>query len=66
MNAIDCLLPERFAEPDAELLDVKPAPARGQEMAQLVDHDEQVKEDNDLEEDKDDAKDVEQHLKNAD
>ena len=34
LHAVDRFFPERFAEPDAEFLDVKPAPARRQEMAE--------------------------------
>ncbi len=65
-DAVDRLLPKRFAEPDAEFFDHQPAPARGEEMAQFMDHDEEVKEDDDLEKDKNDAKDVQQHLKERD
>ena len=35
-------------------------------MAQLMDHDEEIKKDDDLEKDKNDAKDVQQHLKEGD
>ena len=58
LHAVDRFLPERFAEPDAELLDVQSAPARRQKMAQLMHDDEQIKEDDDLKEDEEDAKDV--------
>ena len=51
LHAVDRFLPKRFAEPDAEFLDVEPAPARRQKMAQLMDDDEQIKKDDDLEED---------------
>ena len=61
LDAVDRLFPKRFAEPDAKFLDVKPAPARGQKMAQLVDDDEQVKKDENLEEDEDDADGVQKH-----
>ena len=54
-NAVDLLLPDRLAKPDAELLDYQSAPARREKVAQLVDDDEQVKEDDDLEKDEDDA-----------
>ena len=46
----DRLLPKRLAEPDAEFFDVESAPARRQEMAKLVDNDQQIKEDDDLKE----------------
>ena len=39
----------------------KPPPARREKMAQLMDHDEEIKKDDDLEKDKNDAKDVQQH-----
>ena len=48
LHAVDLLFPDRLAEPDGELLDLQPPPARGQEVAQLVDDDEQVEEQNDL------------------
>ncbi len=55
------LLPKRFAEPDAEFFDHQPAPARGEEVPQLMHDDEQVKEDDDLEDDEDDAKSLRNH-----
>ena len=58
LNAVDCLLPERLAEPDAEFLNVKSSPARRQKMSQLMHHNEQIKQDQDLEQDEDDARDV--------
>ena len=66
LDAVDRLLPKRFAEPDAELFDHQPAPARREKMAQLMDDDEQIKKDDNLEKDKNDAKDVQQHLKEGD
>src|SRR6266700_7857480 len=42
LDAVDCLFPERFAEPDAEFFYVKPPPARRQKMPQFVHNDEQV------------------------
>ncbi len=49
LDAIDRFFPERFAEPDAEFFDVKPAPACRQKMPELMDDDEQIKEDENLE-----------------
>ena len=53
LHAVDRFLPERFAEPDAEFLDVESAPARGEKMTELMDDDEQIKKNEDLEEDED-------------
>src|SRR4051812_33960298 len=61
LDAVDRLLPERFSEPDAESFDVQSAPARRQEMAQLVDDDEEIKKENDLEKDENDAQDMNEH-----
>ena len=58
LDAVDCFFPKRFAEPDAEFLDVKPAPARRQKMPELMHHDQQIEKDEDLEQDKNDASDV--------
>jgi len=58
MNAIDCLFPNRLPKPDAEFLDVEATPARGEKMPKLVHHNQQVEQDQDLEEDEDDARDV--------
>jgi hypothetical protein len=55
LHAVDGLLPDRLPEPDAELLHDKPAPPRCEEMSQLMHDDEQVKEDEDLEDNKGDA-----------
>src|SRR6266566_494641 len=38
LDAVDCLFPERFAEPDAEFFYIKPSPARSQKMPKFVDH----------------------------
>src|SRR5262247_3499207 len=45
LNAVDCLLPDRFAEPDTEFFDVQASPARRQKMPQLMDHDQQIEKD---------------------
>ena len=50
IDAVDFLRPERLAEPDGKLIDPEPAPFRGEEMAQLVDDDQDVKKEDDLEE----------------
>ena len=49
-DAIDVLGPERLAEPDGELVDLEPAPLGRQEMAQLMDNDEDVEKEDDLQE----------------
>ena len=54
-------LPDRFPEPDAKLLDHQTAPARQPKVADLVDHDEKVKKNDDLEKDENDAKGVQEH-----
>ena len=38
-HPVDLLFPDRLPEPDSELFDRQPAPARGEEVAQLVDND---------------------------
>src|SRR3954447_15608682 len=60
-HAVDLLFPERFAEPDAELLDHQSAPPRGEKVPELMDNDEQIKKDNDLEQDEEDATGVQDH-----
>jgi hypothetical protein len=50
IDAVDFFGPKRLAKPDREFVDLKPAPLRGQEMAQLVDNDQDVKEKDDFEE----------------
>ena len=65
LHAVDRFFPKRFAEPDAELLDVETTPARCQKMAQLMHNDEQIKKNKDLEEDEDDARDVDDHGENV-
>jgi hypothetical protein len=62
LDAVNCLLPKRFAKPDAEFLDVKPPPPRREKMPKLVHYDEQVKQDEDLEQDEDDASDMQNHV----
>src|SRR4030095_2196002 len=62
LDAINCLLPNRFTKPDAEFLDVETSPPRREEMPELVHHDEQVKNDEDLEQDEDDASDMQNHV----
>ena len=50
LDAIDFLGPKRLAEPDGELVDFEAAPFGGEEVAELVDDDEDVKEENDFRE----------------
>src|SRR5437773_1549448 len=38
LDAVDCLFPERFAEPDAEFFYIKASPARSQKMPKFVDY----------------------------
>ena len=63
LHAVDRLFPERFAEPDTEFLDIQSAPPRCQKMAELMDNDEQIKQDKDFEENENDARDVDEHYK---
>src|SRR6266702_3828236 len=63
LHTVDRLFPERLAEPDTELLDVNPAPARRQKMTELMHDDEQIKKNEDLEKNEDGACDVEKHVK---
>jgi hypothetical protein len=58
LDAVDFCFPKRFAEPDAEFLDHQPTPARGEKMSKLMHDDEQVKKNDNLEEDDEDAKNV--------
>jgi len=58
LDAVDLFFPERFAEPDAEFFYVKPSPARRQKMPQFMHHDQQVKKNENLEQDEDDADNV--------
>jgi hypothetical protein len=62
LDAINCLLPNRFAKPDAEFLDVETPPPRREKMPELVHHDQQVKQDEDLEQDEDDASEMQNHV----
>src|SRR6266516_2521334 len=48
LDAVDCFFPERFAEPDAKFFYIKPSPAGCQKMAQFVDHDQEVKQEENL------------------
>src|SRR5438034_11591260 len=61
LDAVDLFFPERFAEPDAEFFYVKSSPARRQEMPQFMHHNQQVKKNENLEQDEDDADDVQKH-----
>src|SRR4029077_15990052 len=58
LDTVDCFLPDRFAEPDAEFFYVKPPPARRQKMPQFMHHDQQIEEDDDFYQDEKDASDV--------
>ena len=58
LDTVDLSFPERFAEPDAEFFDVKPSPPRRQKMPQFMHHDQQVKKDENLEQNEDDAGDM--------
>ena len=49
LDAVDFFRPERLAEPDGEFVDLQPAPFRGEEMAELMDDDQDVKEEDDFE-----------------
>src|SRR5215211_3331449 len=62
LDAINCLLPNRFAEPDAEFLDIQTPPPCREKMPELVHHDQQIKQDEDLEQDEDDASDMQSHV----
>ena len=57
----DSLFPKRFAEPHAKFFDIEPAPARRQKMAKLMHNDEQIEKDDDFENDKYHASDVQDH-----
>src|SRR6266699_4015460 len=58
LDAVYRLFPNRFTKPDAEFLNVEASPPRCEEVAEFMHHDEQVKEDQDLEQDEDDASDM--------
>jgi hypothetical protein len=62
LDAVNCLLPKRFAEPDAKFLDVKTSPPRREKMSKLVYYDQQIKQNQDLEQDEDDASDMQNHV----
>ena len=49
-DAVDFLRPKRLAEPDGELVDLEAAPFGGEEVAEFVDDDEDVKEQDDFRE----------------
>jgi hypothetical protein len=61
LDASDRFFPERLAEPDAEFFYVKPAPARCQKMPELMNYDEQIKKNEYLEKNEDDATDMKKH-----
>src|SRR5262245_5719729 len=61
LDTVDCFLPDRFPEPDAEFFDVEASPARRQKMPQLMDYDQQIEEDEDFQQDEKDASNVEYH-----
>ena len=61
LHAADRLFPNRFAKPDAELLDVKTTPACRQKMAELVHDNQQVKENENFEKNEDKTDDVKDH-----
>src|SRR5207237_2868273 len=63
LHAVDRLFPERFAEPDTEFPEIQSAPPRCQKMAELMDNDQQIKQDEDFEENQNDARDVDEHYK---
>ena len=58
LDAVNCFLPEWFAEPNTEFFYVKPPPAGCQEMAQLMHHDQQIEENEDFQQDENDANNV--------
>src|SRR4029453_19025524 len=62
IDDVNCLLPNRFPKPDAKFLDVETPPPRREKMPELVNHDQQVKKDEDLEQDEDDASDMQNHV----
>src|SRR5258705_13750335 len=62
LDAVNRLLPKRFAKPNAEFLDVETPPPRREKMPELMYHDKQVKQDEDLEQDEDDASDMQNHV----
>ncbi len=49
-DAVDFAGPERMAEPDGEFVDLEPAPFGGEEVAELMDDDEDVEEGDDFQE----------------
>jgi hypothetical protein len=62
LDAVNGLLPNRFAKPDSKFLDVETAPPRCEKMPELVHHDEQIKQDENLKQDEDDASDMQNHV----
>jgi hypothetical protein len=62
LDAVNCLLPKRFAKPDTEFLDVETPPPCREKMTKLVHYNQQVKQDEDLEQDEDDASDMRNHV----
>ena len=52
-DAAKLFAPDRLAKPDAEFIHDQPAPARGEKVAQFVDHNQEVKNEKDLQDDED-------------
>ena len=61
LDAVDGFFPERFAEPDPEFFYVKSPPARSQKMPEFMHYDEQIKKDEDLQQDQNNAGDLQNH-----
>src|ERR1700693_3019466 len=61
LDTADFFLPKRLAEPDREFLDVETAQARRKKMPNLMHHNQQIENDQDLDEDEDDATNVKNH-----
>src|SRR5207248_3620333 len=61
LDTVDCLLPDRFAEPNPESFDVKSSPACRQKLPHFMDHDTQIEQDEDIQMDDNDASDVKKH-----
>src|SRR6266513_327226 len=61
LDTVDCFLPDRFAEPNTESLDVKSSPARREKVPQFMYHDQQIEQDEDVQQDENDASDVKKH-----
>src|SRR6185369_1478151 len=63
-HAVDLLFPQRFSKPNAKFLDNQPAPARGEEVTQLMNDDHEIEDYEDFDTDADDFEDLE-HWKNG-